>query len=130
MLLGAGLLAGCADLERGEQMEEPTHDAGTSTGDGGDGAVPSFAATIHPLLVKDCRGCHRTGGEAGRGWLLRGEPAEDLPGTRDMVDTSQPAESRLLRKAAGRGHGGGTIHREDSPEYKTILAWIAGGAPP
>jgi hypothetical protein len=47
-----------------------------------------------------------------------------------LVDTSTPANSRLLIKGTGNAHGGGAVLTVGSPDYQTILDWIAGGAAP
>ncbi|RKH11470.1 hypothetical protein D7V97_11115 [Corallococcus sp. CA053C] len=123
---------GCADFERGE----PTADAGVSPtndgGGGGDGGeAVSFASSVHPLLTSGCQSCHRSGGAAGdTGFQLTGDAEADYLEASALIDASNPSASRLLRKATGAGHGGGTIYRDTSTEYQTLLAWVAGGAQP
>jgi hypothetical protein len=123
------LASGCADFERGA----PSPDAGAATEDAGQGgtAAISFAETVHPLLIAGCQSCHRSGGAAGSsGYLMTGEVAADLAASSALIEVSDPPLSRLLRKAAGLGHGGGAIQREGTAEYETLLAWISGGARP
>jgi len=53
---------------------------------------------------------------------------EEMPGRR--VNTAMPAESLLLLKATGAvPHTGGKRLEKDSDLYKTVLEWIAAGAP-
>jgi hypothetical protein len=53
---------------------------------------------------------------------------EEMPGRR--VNTAVPAESLLVLKATGAvPHTGGRRFEKDSDLYKTVLAWIAAGAP-
>jgi 8-oxo-dGTP pyrophosphatase MutT (NUDIX family) len=61
---------------------------------------------------------------------VTGEVATDYAAAVALVDESNPAQSRLLRKAAGLGHGGGAIFPAGSPEYLTLLTWITDGALP
>ena len=135
MLLCATLLAvpGCADFERGA----PSPDAGAAPDDGGSGGpgdggeAPSFASGAHSLLTAGCQSCHRNGGAAGNtGFVMTGDVDADYLASLDLVDVSSPAASRLLRKGAGAGHGGGAIYGDSTPEYQTLLAWVAGGAQP
>ena len=131
-MLAAVVLAsalGCADFERGD----PSPDAGSNLPDaGGDGgATVSYATAVHPLLISGCQSCHRSGGAAGStDFVMTSDAASDFSEATSLVDTSNPQLSRLLRKAAGQGHGGGTIYAESAPEYQTLLAWVAGGAAP
>jgi hypothetical protein len=126
LLLAAPL--SCADFERGE----PSPDAGspnTDAGGGDGGETLSYAADVHPLLVAGCQPCHRSGGSAGdTGLILSGEASADFSTVSSLVDATQPAHSRLLRKASGQGHG--AIYAVNSPEYQTLLTWASGGALP
>lgn len=137
----ASTALGCADFERGARSP----DAGSSAldasseneGDGGStvvteaGAGVSFAATIHPLLLASCQSCHSASGTASStSFLLTGEVEEDFALAASLVNAANPAESRLLRKAAGQAHGGGAIFPPASTEYQSLLAWAAGGAAP
>ncbi len=125
------LALGCADFGRGD----PSLDAGGGSpdggGGGGDGGTLSFATDVHPLLTSGCQSCHRAGGAAGdTALVLIGEVEADYLEAISFIDVSSPSASRLLRKAAGAGHGGGTLYAEGSPEYQTLLNWISGGAQP
>ncbi|MBN8228609.1 hypothetical protein JYK02_13940 [Corallococcus macrosporus] len=130
LMAAVALLVGCADFERGPVSADagvPPVDGGG--GDGG-GAV-SFATDVHPLLTTGCQSCHRSGGAAGStSFLLTGEAEADYAASSSLTDSSNPSASRLLRKASGAGHGGGTIYGADTPEYQTLLSWISGGAQP
>jgi hypothetical protein len=124
--LAAIALAGCADLERGPSPPPP--DAGPDTG--ASDAGPSFAA-VRALIDDGCGRCHTAGGMAGNStFILTGAPAAEYQAVRALVDPGAPAGSRLLAKATGQGHGGGTVYRAGSPEYAALLAWISGGANP
>ena len=125
-----GLVA-CADFSRGP--ESPAVDAGSDVGEGGsaDGAPVSFAVSVHPLLIASCQHCHSTGAETGDTQLLfTGDAAADYVAVSRLVETSAPAGSRLLSKASGDGHDGGTVFAVGSPEYQTVLQWIQQGARP
>jgi hypothetical protein len=125
------LLLGCADFERGDPS--PSVDAGVTPRDGGGngGEAISFASSVHPLLISGCQSCHRSGGAAGgTGFVLTGEAEADYLEALSLTDVSNPPASRLLRKTAGAGHGGGAIYGESTAEYQTLLAWAAGGAQP
>src|SRR3982751_3159870 len=119
-----GLVA-CADFSRGPAS--PIVDAGSEVGEGGsaDGAPVSFAAPVPPLLIASCQHCHSTGAEAGDTQLLfTGDAAADYVTVSRLVDTPGPGGSRLLSKASGNGHGGGTVFAAGSPEYQIVLQWI------
>lgn len=125
----AAALAGCGGFGRGERWDETTSTVtGASESEGGG---PSFAADVHPALVDACGGCHAPGASAGdTGLVLTGVAEDDLAGVLDLVDLERPADSRLLTKAAGVSHVGGALFAPGSPEYETVLAWIAAGTPP
>ncbi|WP_375757074.1 hypothetical protein [Corallococcus exercitus] len=125
------LLVGCADFERGPAAADAgvTPVDGGGNGDGGDAV--SFETDVHPLLTTGCQSCHRSGGSAGStSFLLTGESDADYAAASALTDSANPSASRLLRKAAGAGHGGGAIYGADTPEYQTLLSWISGGAQP
>jgi hypothetical protein len=123
-------LTGCADFDRGD----PTPDSGSSVVDGGlgsSGQAVSFASQVHPLLSTGCQTCHRSGGIAGgTSFVLSGSVESDLSAATGFIDLSNPSQSRLLRKAAGLGHGGGSVYPESSTEHQTLFSWISGGAQP
>lgn len=130
LVLAAGA---CADFERGE----PSPDAGVTTpdagggGEGDAGSSLSHASDVQPLLIDGCQSCHRTGGSAGdTGFVLEGDAEQDFLLATSLVDVGNPPASRLLRKAAGQGHGGGAIYGQGTPEYQTLLTWISQGAAP
>jgi hypothetical protein len=121
------LTTGCADLERGPAPPAPDAAADATGGDGG--AIPF--AMVQPLLDGGCRRCHAPGQEAGdTAFVLTGDVAAEYISVRRLVDPTAPAASRLLAKASGQGHRGGTIYRVSSPEYAALLAWIQSGAGP
>jgi len=126
--LAAGLVAGCADFSRGPAS--PVADAGAGA-EAGEGGAASFAASVHPLLLDACGGCHAAGKEAGdTGLLFSGDAAADVVQVQKFIDTGAPSSSRLVAKMTGNGHQGGTVFAPGSPEYTIVLAWIQGGAPP
>ena len=101
---------------------------------------PSFIEDVIPVLTKaGCNqgACH--GGQFGQGGfklsLLGFAPEQDHPSivrewTQRRVSLLVPAESLLLRKALGSvPHGGGKRVSYKSPEYETLKAWLAAGAP-
>jgi hypothetical protein len=102
--------------------------------------TPGFNADVMPILVRaGCSSgpCH--GANAGKGGfhlsLLGYDPDGDwLALTRFVgarrVSVARPDNSLILRKATGRmPHGGGGRFAPNSYEYRTLRAWIAGGAP-
>ena len=73
----------------------------------------------------------RVTAEAGDTQLLfSGAATADFAVVSRLVDIGAPAESRLLSKASGNGHGGGTVFAAGSPDYQTVLQWIQQGARP
>jgi hypothetical protein len=120
--------SGCADFVRGEYW--PSDDEGGS--ETGSGAAQGYAAGIHPLLDAGCARCHAPGNSADNtAYILRSDDVMASYATAlEFVDLDSPADSRLLSKTAGDGHGGGTIFDDRSAEYELILAWIEQGAPP
>jgi hypothetical protein len=130
LLLAALAAAGCADWERGPDPEvadaAPPSDAGA-----GDGTMAAGFAPARAVLMAACGRCHVPGQTAGKTrFLLGGDAAADHAAAFMFVDVSNPAASRLLLKASGQGHEGGAVLRADSPEYATLLTWIASGAGP
>ena len=125
-------VSACADFSRG--LESPVVDAAAdATGEGGqtDGAVASFATAVEPILLAACQRCHSAGGMAGDTQLLLiGDAAADYSTVSRFVNAAAPAGSRLLSKASGNGHGGGTVLAAGSPEFQVVLQWIQQGARP
>ena len=121
------LTMGCADFRRG-----PTWDD-IEAGDDDDGLgstdtdTPSFGGDVYPLLVAGCQSCHEPGGAFD---YVVGDADETYEATVRIVDLLEPANSRLLVKTRGDGHGGGTIYDRTSDEYAAILSWIEQGALP
>ena len=101
--------------------------------------TPQFASDIMPILTKsgcNAGACH--GSNAGKGGfhlsLLGYDPKSDheamtrFVGSR-RISLSQPDNSLILRKATARiPHGGALRFFPDSSEYRTLKAWISGGA--
>ncbi len=103
-------------------------------------AAPSWRRDVMPVFFRaGCNAgtCH--GSARGKdgfmlslfGYDVSGDyrrTVEEMPGRR--VNTAVPAESLLLLKATGAvTHTGGKRFEKDSELYKTVLAWIAAGAP-
>ena len=65
-----------------------------------------------------------------RSFILTGDAAADHTVVLGFVNVELPAESRLLRKGSGLGHGGGAVYPQGSAEYETILQWITQGTMP
>ena len=90
---------------------------------------PSFATEVHGILLSECGQCHRSGGP--RQLLLSDDAAADYDSVVKIVNVSDPAGSKLLKKGTGESqHGGGPTLKGSSQEYATILAWITAGALP
>ena len=102
--------------------------------------VPGFSNDVQPVLTKagcNSGACH--GAEAGKNGFklsLRGyDPALDHAAlTRDAtgrrVSRIEPAQSlMLLKPTLAVAHQGGKRFAADSPEYRTLVDWIAHGAP-
>ncbi len=122
-------LAACGGFERGEPSEDESADTDTDVPGGGDG--PSFAATVAPILNARCSACHGGGGvAASTAFRLSGDASTDYGVVSALVSPSSPAASKLLQEATGVSHGGGAVIAADSDDYRTILAWITGGALP
>jgi len=103
-------------------------------------ASPGFRRDVMPIFFRaGCNGGNCHGSARGKdGYMLSlfgYDPAgdyrrtvEDIPGRR--VNTAVPAESLLVLKATGAvPHTGGKLFDRDSDLSKTLLAWIAAGAP-
>ncbi len=102
--------------------------------------VPSFRNEVQSILTKkgcNMGACH--GALAGKGGFrltLKGyDPAADFASiAREArgrrIEMADPGRSLVLAKPTGAlAHKGGIKLDVDSADYKTIAAWIAGGAP-
>ena len=107
---------------------------------GADNAAPSFRNEIQPILAKtgcSLGACH--GAAAGQGGFrlsLRGYDDEGdwLSLTRGAfgrrITPADPARSLMLLKPTGAvTHKGGERFKPGSPEWQTLVDWIAFGAP-
>src|SRR5438270_905286 len=101
---------------------------------------PSFVNDVEPVLTRlgcNSGSCHgKLAGQNGFKLSLRGfAPEQDhVAITRDArgrrIAKSRPRESLLLAKPLMRvPHRGGKKLEAGTPEYRTLLAWIAAGAP-
>lgn len=98
-----------------------------------------FENAVTPLLLKyGCLGsaCHNApNGQAGFKLSYFGyEPEKDWEaivkdGNGRRVNFANPAESLIVKKATGWGHGGGKRFAPDGPEARLLIAWIRAGAP-
>jgi hypothetical protein len=99
-----------------------------------------FGNDVEPLLARfgcNSSGCHgKAEGQNGFKLSVFGsDPAADFAALTQesrgrRVFPAAPEQSLLLRKVSGRvAHGGGVRIRTDSPEYETLLGWIATGVP-
>jgi hypothetical protein len=106
----------------------------------GERSAPSFVNDVVPVLARlgcNSGGCHgKLAGQNGFKLSLRGDAPEldHLAITRDAkgrrIAKSRPRESLLLAKPLMRvPHQGGLKLKAGSPEYQTLLAWIAAGTP-
>jgi hypothetical protein len=125
--------AGRAQASGGQEAAGSGAEADSEGGsEAGDGSMEiSFASEVLPLLHDGCDGCHTADGTASdTSLLLDVDPDAIYEMVLALVDVDAPSESRLLAKAAGKGHNGGVIYDDESAEYETILAWITEGAAP
>ena len=111
-----------------------------------------FGRDIGGILTrKGCNGASCHGGVKGRGgfklsagalypkedyeWIVKGGEYQvltsEVKGPRvPRIDLTAPEKSLMLQKATGAtAHGGGRSFDANSPEYRTLLAWIRNGAP-
>ena len=102
--------------------------------------APSFVNDVVPVLTRlgcNSGGCHgKLAGQNGFKLSLRGYAPEldHLAITRDArgrrIAKSRPRDSLLLAKPLMRvPHKGGRRLNPGTPEYRTLLAWVAAGAP-
>ena len=102
--------------------------------------APSFVNNVEPILTRlgcNSGACHgKLAGQNGFKLSLRGYAPEiyHIAITRDArgrrIAKSRPRESLLLTKPTMRvPHKGGRKLDPGSPEYRTLLAWVAAGAP-
>lgn len=125
----AATVAACGGFERGDPSPEDDSTDGDASGDADGGQ--SFATSVFPILSARCTACHGPGGVGASSQMrLSGDTATDYETVLALVDVRSPANSRLLQEASGQGHGGGTVLASDSTDYRTVLAWITGGASP
>ena len=121
-----------AQSEASGQSEAPAQSAAP--------AVPSFRQDVMPVFFRagcNAGGCHGAAkGKDGFMLSLFGyDPAgdyhrivNDIAGRR--INLAMPERSLLLLKSLGKvPHTGGAIFTVDSPYYRTLLDWIAAGAP-
>lgn len=131
LLVAALALAGCADFARGRPSPDGDDEPPLVERDAGPGGAPSYATDVHPLLVSRCQGCHGAGGAASStAYVLSGSPDDDYALNVRFIDESAPAQSRLVSKAAGVGHGGGALFPAGGDEHDLLVQWIAQGALP
>ncbi len=106
----------------------------------GEREAPSFVNDVVPVLTRlgcNSGSCHgKLAGQNGFKLSLRGYAPEldHVAITRDAkgrrIAKSRPRESLLLAKPLMRvPHQGGLRLKVGSPEYQTLLAWIAAGTP-
>jgi hypothetical protein len=128
VILSVALLSACADFKRGEywELDDAVADEGGAEGEYG------YARDIHSLLDAGCERCHAPGKSADNTdfLIISGDLEASYASTLEFVDLGSPADSRLLSKTAGKGHGGGVIFDDRSPEYALLLAWIEQGGQP
>ena len=102
--------------------------------------APTFERDIQPILTRfgcNAGACH--GKARGQNGFQLSLLAYDHDFDFNAISTeargrrivpANPAHSLLLRKASGQTpHGGGRKLPEGSPEYSTLLAWLAAGTP-
>jgi len=142
-LIAVACLIGLVDADRtfaAAPSESTPSTESNSPGAAPTDDIPSFRADIMPIFfragcnVGTCHGSAR--GKDGFMLSLFGyDPkgdyeriVSDMIGRR--VNTSVPSRSLLLLKATGDvDHTGGELFSADSVHYKTLLRWIAAGAP-
>ncbi len=99
--------------------------AGVACGGSAIGTAPAtteitFAATVHPILVRSCRPCHAND-------LALATAAAAYPNVVRFVSTASPSQSALLLAGTGQvPHAGGVQLTPQDAEL--ILRWIEAGA--
>ena len=113
----------------------------------------SYSKHIYPILRSKCSPCHIPGSTMTRlvtkSDLDTPSTSIDISGGLDLltfagstvngvtkqgianvVDTANPAQSRLLKKTTipGPSHGGGKFWRENGQDYQALKQWITEGA--
>jgi mono/diheme cytochrome c family protein len=98
-----------------------------------DGSTPIcgndyFAAEVMPNVLEPiCAGCHVAGGAAATSTfrVTRGDAIATVRSAIRQVDTTTPAQSKLLLKPHGElGHGGGQQAAPGSPAELILVHWI------
>ena len=88
---------------------------------------PTFAASVHPILMGACAACHApTRPAAMTRLVLSGDAVRDEVIARALVDEKAPERSLLVTKASGEMHGGGVALPPGDPRLGAILAWVQG----
>lgn len=121
--------------------------SGVSTADPADpsdppqGSALSYEQDVYPLFEsRNCVQCHSGGGpgkddgglmlDTGPNPVYRELTEEISPNHGTVrVDLSNPSASLLLALPQGIGPHGVFFQDTSDPDYRTILAWIAAGAP-
>lgn len=86
----------------------------------------AFKATVHPLLVKRCSGCHGDSGTAIRHSVSDYEEAHDVVVDGGKVNFSTPKASRLVDKLINQNHNcwGGDCVASSNEMLAAIEQWI------
>lgn len=85
--------------------------------------VKSFVNDVLPILNTNCKSCHGSNGN-----FSITSSATPYAGVTPFVNMATPIASKLLTKASGVSHGGGTVLSSSSAEYTTLRDWINEGA--
>ncbi len=89
----------------------------------------SFSKDVYPILNNSCQVCHNPNGVAKGTKFIVSDTAGTYNSVLGLIDTANPANSKLLKKATNQdSHGGGQVIAPNSDSYNTILQWIQQGA--
>ncbi|MGE0709986.1 MAG: hypothetical protein AB7N76_25965 [Planctomycetota bacterium] len=124
------LLAGIRGTAGAELYTRTTTQVASTTTSPTTAPAPTYAS-IKPVLQAKCTVCHANSTNpafTAFGLTLTND-ATDYAETVKRVNLTLPDASLLLEKAINKqAHGGGATLTSGSPEYNTLLQWIAAGA--
>jgi len=118
-----------ADSLRQVQLQAPVlKDAGASKSFPTD--YSQFAATVHPLLMQHCAGCHvETSPTAQAPYFAQSDPAAAYAAVQTKIDLDTPANSRLVVRLRQEFHNCWSDCASNATEMENAIAAFAGPIP-